>query len=124
MSKDEIQKRLRENLTDRQWDAVKSPKRRVLIVAGAGYRKTEVMAHRIAWWVGVEGVPKDGIVGFTFTEKAAEEMKFRVRRWIGEITPPGEDVKMGGMYVGTTHELCGMRAAKSAKQQSPQFWGV
>jgi superfamily I DNA/RNA helicase len=35
------------------------------------------MARRIAWWVGVEGVPKDQIIAFTFTERAAEEMKMK-----------------------------------------------
>ena len=106
MTKEEIQTKLLKGLTDRQGDAVRSSKRRVLVVAGAGSGKTEVMARRIAWWVGVEGVPKDGIVAFTFTEKAAEEMKFRVRRWIGEITPANEDLHLGGMYVGTIHGFC------------------
>jgi len=77
-----------------------------LVVAGAGSGKTEVMARRIAWWVGIDKVPKDKIVAFTFTEKAAEEMKFRVRRWIGEITPEGQEVNLGGMYVGTIHGFC------------------
>src|ERR1051326_5492782 len=93
-------------LTSQQAQAVQSPKRRVLVVAGAGSGKTEVMARRIAWWVGIEEVPKNRIVAFTFTEKAAEEMKFRVRRWIGEITPNGQDVNLGGMYVGTIHGFC------------------
>lgn len=77
-----------------------------MVVAGAGSGKTEVMARRIAWWVGVDGVPKNNIVAFTFTEKAAEEMKFRVRRWIGEITPAEQDLHLGGMYVGTIHGFC------------------
>ena len=64
------------------------------------------MARRIAWWVGIENVAKDQIVAFMFTEKAAQEMKFRVRRWIGEVTPPNDDVNLGGMYVGTIHGFC------------------
>ena len=64
------------------------------------------MARRIAWWVGVKGVPKDNIVAFTFTERAAEEMKFRIRGWIGKITPEGEEVALGNMYVGTIHGFC------------------
>jgi len=36
------------------------------------------MARRIAWWVGVENISKNSIVAFTFTERAAEEMKFRI----------------------------------------------
>jgi DNA helicase-2/ATP-dependent DNA helicase PcrA len=85
---------------------VESPKRRLLVVAGAGAGKTEAMARRIAWWHAVDGVPKDGIVAFTFTERAAEEMKFRVRRYMGLISPGGTDPSLGGMYVGTIHSYC------------------
>ena len=101
-----INDRLLDKLTARQADAVKCSKRRVLVVAGAGSGKTEVMARRIAWWVGVEGVPREEIVAFTFTERAAEEMKFRIRSWFETITPPGEEVALGGMYVGTIHGFC------------------
>src|SRR5436309_9406686 len=97
---------LLDRLTDDQKKAVKSPKRRVLIVAGAGSGKTEVMARRVAWWVAVDGVPKDRIVAFTFTERAAEEMKFRIREQVQRITPEGEDATLGGMYVGTIHGFC------------------
>ncbi|MCB9994875.1 MAG: UvrD-helicase domain-containing protein [Rhodospirillales bacterium] len=93
-------------LTDDQQQAVSSEKRQVLVVAGAGSGKTEVMARRIAWWVGIEGISKDQIVAFTFTERAAEEMKFRIRSWIGKITPEGEEVSLGQMYIGTIHGYC------------------
>ena len=106
MDKEEIKKKLLKNLTKRQQDAVQSRARRELVVAGAGSGKTEVMARRIAWWVGIEDVSKDSIVALTFTEKAAEEMKFRVRKWIGEITPDGQDINLAGMYVGTIHGFC------------------
>lgn len=97
---------LLENLKSRQSDAVRCSKRRVLVVAGAGSGKTEVMARRIAWWVAVEGVPKETVVAFTFTDRAAEEMKFRIRAWFEKITPAGEEVALGGMYVGTIHSFC------------------
>jgi DNA helicase-2/ATP-dependent DNA helicase PcrA len=93
-------------LTPDQKIAVESPKRRLLLVAGAGSGKTEVMARRIAWWVGVEQVPRDRIVAFTFTERAAEEMKFRIRGWLDRITREGEEVSLGNMYVGTIHGFC------------------
>jgi ATP-dependent DNA helicase UvrD/PcrA len=101
-----MQELLLEGLTKEQARAVKSISRRVLVVAGAGSGKTEVMARRIAWWVGVERVEKDQIVAFTFTERAAEEMKFRIRSWIAKVTPAGQDVSLGGMYVGTIHSYC------------------
>jgi DNA helicase II / ATP-dependent DNA helicase PcrA len=94
------------SLTTNQTSAVKSEKRRLLVIAGAGSGKTEVMARRIAWWVGVENVPKDDIVAFTFTERAAEEMKFRIRSWLQKITPAGEEVALGTMYIGTIHGYC------------------
>jgi len=102
----EVETLLLERLTDAQKPAVRSSKRRLLVVAGAGSGKTEVMARRIAWWIGVAGVPKDKIVAFTFTERAADEMKFRIRGWIEKITPEGEDVSLGNMYVGTIHGFC------------------
>src|SRR5690606_33818137 len=93
-------------LTAQQKSAVTSPKRRLLVIAGAGSGKTEVMARRIAWWVAVDGVQKDSIAAFTFTERAAEEMKFRIREWIGRVTAQEEDATLGGMYVGTLHGFC------------------
>jgi DNA helicase-2/ATP-dependent DNA helicase PcrA len=93
-------------LTDQQAGAVRSEKRRLLIIAGAGSGKTEVMARRVAWWVGVEGVPKDAVVAFTFTDRAAEEMKFRIRQYIQAITPDEGDATLGGMYIGTIHSYC------------------
>ena len=95
-----------QNLTPAQKNAVESAARRLLIVAGAGSGKTEVMARRVAWWVGVEGVPKDAVVAFTFTERAAEEMKFRIRSWLEKIAPDDDEVALGGMYVGTIHGFC------------------
>lgn len=104
-SADDIRAELLEGLQGQQPIAVSSPARRLLVIAGAGSGKTEVMARRIAWWL-ADGVPKDAIVAFTFTEQAAEEMKFRVRKYIELITPPGDDATLGGMYVGTIHSYC------------------
>ncbi|CAN5223691.1 hypothetical protein BH20ACT24_BH20ACT24_23130 [soil metagenome] len=84
---------LLEGLTPAQRDAVRSTRRRVLLVAGAGSGKTEVMARRVAWWVAVDGVPKGEIVAFTFTERAAEEMKFRIRYHMERFTLPDEAVQ-------------------------------
>lgn len=92
-------------LTDEQRNAVMSVLADFFIIAGAGSGKTEVMARRIALWVR-DGVPKESIVAFTFTEKAAEEMKFRIRKHVQAVTPQGEDATLGGMYVGTIHGFC------------------
>lgn len=106
MTPAEIETLLFAGLTDDQRSAVKFGKRRLLVVAGAGSGKTEVMARRIAWWIGVKGISKDNVVAFTFTERAAEEMKFRIRGWIEKITPEGQEVSLGNMYIGTIHGFC------------------
>lgn len=102
----DLKELLLDKLTKKQAEAVQTSKRQVLVVAGAGSGKTEIMARRIAWWVGIEKVPKDRIVAFTFTERAAEEMKFRIRLWLEKVTAEGKEVALGGMYVGTIHGFC------------------
>lgn len=101
-----IEDLLLQGLKPRQAQAVESSKRSVLVVAGAGSGKTEVMARRIAAWVGLHGVPKEKIIAFTFTDRAAEEMKFRIRSWLQRVAPADEEVALGGMYVGTIHGFC------------------
>jgi hypothetical protein len=61
---EEARRILLDGLTGGQQAAVQSDKSRLLIVARAGSGKTEVMARRIAWWIAVEGIPKDTIVAF------------------------------------------------------------
>ena len=102
----DARKVLLENLNRQQRAAVGSESRRLLVVAGAGSGKTEVMARRVAWWVSVNGVPKDEIIAFTFTEAASEELKFRIRSWLERIAQTDDDRTLGGMYIGTIHGFC------------------
>ncbi|MCZ7434863.1 ATP-dependent DNA helicase [Micromonospora sp. WMMC241] len=106
MTASSLREHLLDRLTPAQATAVQSDARRLLVVAGAGSGKTEVTARRIAWQVGVNGIQKDQIVAFTFTEKAAEEMQFRIRRHLSVLTPDDAASTLGGMYVGTIHAYC------------------
>ena len=67
----------------------------LLILAGPGSGKTRVITHRIANII-AHGVPSDSIVALTFTNKAAQEMKNRVRK-----LAPGSYV-----WTGTFHKFC------------------
>ncbi|MBI3748192.1 MAG: UvrD-helicase domain-containing protein, partial [Chloroflexi bacterium] len=50
----------------------------LLVVAGAGTGKTEVITRRIAWLVATRRAQPSEILGLTFTDKAASEMQLRV----------------------------------------------
>ncbi len=70
-------------LNREQKQAVEAVHGRVLILAGAGSGKTSVLSYRIAHLIQDHHVPPDSILGLTFTNKAAEEMRHRVGKIIG-----------------------------------------
>lgn len=82
----------------------------VLILAGAGTGKTRVITHRIAHLI-ERGVVPGNILGVTFTNKAAREMKERVRKLLPENTRRGTSNSQLSTFnsqptVCTFHSLC------------------
>jgi DNA helicase II / ATP-dependent DNA helicase PcrA len=86
--------RLLEGLNPEQAAAVSHGDGPLLVLAGAGSGKTRVLTRRLAWLV-ARGVPQEGIVALTFTNKAAGEMKERVAGLLGTERPRS--------FVGTFH---------------------
>lgn len=89
-----------EKLNERQRKAVEcgmgGP---VLVVAGAGTGKTRVLANRIAYLVSQKKVEPGKIAALTFTNRAAREMKERIRGMLGE------ESGIRDIFAGTFHAL-------------------
>lgn len=105
------------NLTPAQTRAIEYAGRNLQLIACAGSGKTEVVARRVVHLLApgrADSLAPRNIVAFTFTEKAAAELKERIvirtREALGEL--PG----MAEMFVGTIHAFC----LELLKSESPK----
>ncbi len=73
-----------ENLNERQREAVLETEGYVRVIAGAGSGKTKLLVSRFAYLVQDYGIDSANILSVTFTNKAAGEMKRRIRALVGE----------------------------------------
>lgn len=87
----------------------------LLIVAGAGSGKTKVLTHRIAHLLATKEAWPSQILSITFTNKAAGEMRERVRHLLGEDA--------NGMWLKTFHSACVMILRREAERlgHDPNF---
>ncbi|MBI3351839.1 MAG: UvrD-helicase domain-containing protein [Nitrospirae bacterium] len=76
------------DLNPQQLEAVRHQEGPLLILAGAGSGKTKVITSRFSYFVKALGISPANILCVTFTNKAAEEMKIRVREMTGFADPP------------------------------------
>ena len=89
---------LLEELNDKQYEAVTNTEGPCLVIAGAGSGKTKVLTHKIAYLIEENNVKPWNILAITFTNKAANEMKERVEKLVGDVTKD--------MWIGTFHSIC------------------
>src|SRR6185369_16793366 len=109
-------------LTGEQIRAIETLDGNLPIIACAGSGKTQVVSARVVEILKrkqVEGIHPENIVAFTFTDKAAAELKDRiailVRREFGDV--PG----LAQMYVGTIHGFC-LELLQTYLFKYPKIW--
>ncbi len=86
--------KLPKELNSAQQEAVCCTEGPILIIAGPGSGKTRCLVHKISYLIEEKGITPDCILGVTFTNKAASEMKERVEKL--STTP----------WIGTFHAIC------------------
>ena len=84
-------------LNDKQKEAVLATDGPCLVIAGAGSGKTKVLTHKIAYDI-ESGIKPWNILAITFTNKAANEMKERIEKLIGDAAKD--------LWMGTFHSIC------------------
>jgi ATP-dependent exoDNAse (exonuclease V) beta subunit len=101
--------------TPEQRAAIEARGRDVLLEAGAGSGKTGVMVERYVRLVVDEGVSPDAILAFTFTDKAAAELRSRVRAELSRraagtgaaaVRAAALLSTIGGAWITTIHGFC------------------
>jgi len=102
-------------LNPEQRQAVEHFEGPILVLAGAGSGKTRVLTTRVAHLIHEHGVDPAAILAVTFTNKAAGELRERIRALLGR--------EPGGMWVGTFHSLGARLLRRHALQLgwSPNF---
>ena len=94
-------------LTKAQQQAVKYSGKNLQLIACAGSGKTEVVAQRVAYLLTCrQRLEPRNIVAFTFTNKAAAELRERVALRAKEASGDKLLTGMADMYIGTIHGFC------------------
>ena len=85
-------------LNPQQKKVVHATKGPILVIAGAGSGKTRVITARIAYLISSLQVWPSAIIGLTFTNKAAHEMKERINQFLDDVHEQP--------FIGTFHSFC------------------
>lgn len=89
---------LKNLLNKEQYEAAVTTEGPLLVLAGAGSGKTRVLTYRIAHLINDLNVYPSQILALTFTNKAAGEMKDRIKLLVGDVVE--------GMWISTFHSSC------------------
>src|SRR4051794_40898302 len=109
--------------TPAQAEAIGDRSRSLLVSANAGSGKTSVLVERFVRAVREDGVDPARILAITFTDKAAAELRERVRRRFLELGDRDGARATEGAFVSTIHGFCAriLRAHPLAAGLDPRF---
>jgi len=120
-------------LTPDQRDAAIERNRDIVVTAGAGSGKTRTLVARYASLL-ADGLSPRAVVAVTFTEKAAREMRSRVRQALTDLLKQASteeerqrwiavNSEMDAARIGTIHSLCAeiLRAHPAEAEIDPKF---
>ena len=88
------------SLNPLQEEAVRACDRAVAVIAGPGAGKTKTLIARLQYLVEVRGIRPDQITAVTFTKRAAQEMRDRLKQAAG-----GKRYEYGKLQIGTFHAV-------------------
>ncbi|MGL5246405.1 MAG: ATP-dependent helicase [Mycoplasmoidaceae bacterium] len=86
-----------EKINEKQKEAIESGNEPLIVIAGAGSGKTFVLTQRIIYLVNKLGFYHNSILAFTFTNKAANEIRERILNFIPDLP---------FNWIGTFHSIC------------------
>ena len=123
LTQNEVKSKILDPLNKVQRQAVEHTDGPLLIIAGAGSGKTRVITHRIAYLIYNKLISPWNIAAITFTNKAAEEMRVRLKSLIGSMMPSVfvRTFHSLGLYILSRHpEALGLKAGFSIVDQKGQ----
>ncbi len=90
-------------LTKTQKLSIEASGKNILVSAGAGTGKTHVLVERFLYHVTLGKIPVTEILALTFTDKAANEMKSRIYKRLGEMGLDLARRELESAYISTIH---------------------
>jgi ATP-dependent helicase/nuclease subunit A len=108
---------------NRQQQAAIDARGRVFVSAGAGTGKTSVLVERFVRSVCDEGLDVESSLVITYTERAAAELRARIRAALAERSRPDLARALDGAWISTIHGFCHrvLRAHPFAAGLDPRF---
>lgn len=101
--------------TTQQIKAIEHPVDNLQIISGAGAGKTQILGEKVVNLISSYGLKPEEIVVLTFTNKAASEIKNRVRKLYR--TKFNHEIGLDDMFIGTIHSWC----LELIKENMPEY---